>query len=443
MGIRVFALCDSYVSSVVSDYLQDEYMSPGNPKLLVERSEDPHTLCEFSYSAAQSGLRSLCVIGENCAANIRKCDVKSAMCFVITCDELNASILKYMIAEGIPTWIPSSVNELYETVSDAALLSELLSVPSLILLQNNLTEAGERIYVQKKYDIDVVRKTGSKEKREILRKILSKYNRVEGKGKTILLGYGEDFDRAVEMSERIDGITILKITFCYLNTLKSIERIISSHERIISFCGLVADSKAFICKNHDRRDEEIRSFLAAKFDEKQKRKLRYIGPSVKRPELIKPDTPKTHNIMCPGCIYREKVLTELKKSNNAVVYEKVFCKHRNEYVTAGITRNVLSYEQEGIMKVRQRLDNAVVIKVVSSDIDSSDCKKCSAGRVYVTYKCDGCLDCIEQTGCPAIWNKGFVTRIDPMLCTGCGLCIKTCTRGGLDWTGISLYAGIT
>jgi len=48
-------------------------------------------------------------------------------------------------------------------------------------------------------------------------------------------------------------------------------------------------------------------------------------------------------------------------------------------------------------------------------------------------RCNGCLICINDFGCPAIsYDKpNKKVAIDPMICVGCGLCIDVCKRGAI------------
>ena len=225
-----------------------------------------------------------------------------------------------------------------------------------------------------------------------------------------------------------------------MNTIRSFTE---KCDTVISFTGLTEKHKAFEIKQLSCRDEEIRKYIDSVINEKQKRKLRYVGPPINRSERPKPYVPKESNSMCAGCVYRTRLCHALTENETEYVYEKVYCCHRDEYVSAGVDSRVLHYEDEGIMKIRENFDYKEV-KTIKSDLTAfPDCIIRSADKVYVTYKCDSCLECINKTGCPAIWNKGFVTRIDSSRCTGCGLCLEYCFKGGLEWSGISLYADTT
>ncbi len=49
-----------------------------------------------------------------------------------------------------------------------------------------------------------------------------------------------------------------------------------------------------------------------------------------------------------------------------------------------------------------------------------------APALTVAASCIGCKKCVKELGCPAIVRDGERVRIDPALCTGCGLCAKVC-----------------
>ncbi|MGA2955424.1 MAG: thiamine pyrophosphate-dependent enzyme [Thermodesulfobacteriota bacterium] len=48
-------------------------------------------------------------------------------------------------------------------------------------------------------------------------------------------------------------------------------------------------------------------------------------------------------------------------------------------------------------------------------------------------RCNGCMICINDFGCPAISIDKAVKKIsiDPMICVGCGLCVDVCQRGAI------------
>jgi indolepyruvate ferredoxin oxidoreductase alpha subunit len=61
--------------------------------------------------------------------------------------------------------------------------------------------------------------------------------------------------------------------------------------------------------------------------------------------------------------------------------------------------------------------------------------------LFISKKdCTGCTRCVVKFGCPALSmqvdaeadNKtGKLASIDPVLCTGCGLCVKVCPSGAI------------
>jgi len=46
--------------------------------------------------------------------------------------------------------------------------------------------------------------------------------------------------------------------------------------------------------------------------------------------------------------------------------------------------------------------------------------------VFISDKCTGCAACVKQLGCPALMMSGKRAAVDPVTCTGCGLCTYIC-----------------
>ncbi|MEM2582667.1 MAG: thiamine pyrophosphate-dependent enzyme, partial [Candidatus Caldarchaeum sp.] len=62
------------------------------------------------------------------------------------------------------------------------------------------------------------------------------------------------------------------------------------------------------------------------------------------------------------------------------------------------------------------------------------------GEVITPYtvvpeKCTGCMVCINQFACPAIYRVGKKAAIDPAVCTGCGDCAKICIPNAIVRVG--------
>jgi indolepyruvate ferredoxin oxidoreductase alpha subunit len=59
-------------------------------------------------------------------------------------------------------------------------------------------------------------------------------------------------------------------------------------------------------------------------------------------------------------------------------------------------------------------------------------KRTIVGKIDLT-KCDGCLVCVEEFGCPAFIaaeEEGKIA-IDPVLCNGCASCRVVCPQGAI------------
>ncbi|BBO91449.1 thiamine pyrophosphate-dependent enzyme [Desulfosarcina ovata] len=54
-------------------------------------------------------------------------------------------------------------------------------------------------------------------------------------------------------------------------------------------------------------------------------------------------------------------------------------------------------------------------------------------RVTVNDDCDGCGYCLQHFECPALVavDDGARTAVDPLICTGCGVCLNVCPKGAI------------
>ncbi len=49
-------------------------------------------------------------------------------------------------------------------------------------------------------------------------------------------------------------------------------------------------------------------------------------------------------------------------------------------------------------------------------------------KALVIENCIGCMRCVRELGCPAIYLEDGKAKIDASLCTGCGLCTNFCAK---------------
>lgn len=59
-----------------------------------------------------------------------------------------------------------------------------------------------------------------------------------------------------------------------------------------------------------------------------------------------------------------------------------------------------------------------------------------AQRCTICGNCGNCNACIELFGCPAFVQEGAAVRIDPAVCTGCGVCAHFCPTGAIHAVSI-------
>ena len=76
---------------------------------------------------------------------------------------------------------------------------------------------------------------------------------------------------------------------------------------------------------------------------------------------------------------------------------------------------------------------AVVISKRPCLMDRSQPREDSRRKMTVNEKCKGCDFCLKQLECPAIQARGEKEPvvIDPVMCTGCGVCATACPHGAI------------
>ncbi len=55
----------------------------------------------------------------------------------------------------------------------------------------------------------------------------------------------------------------------------------------------------------------------------------------------------------------------------------------------------------------------------------------------ITDRCNGCMKCVREFSCPAIYLEGGRPKIDPAMCTSCGVCAKICPENAIRVDGKS------
>lgn len=103
-------------------------------------------------------------------------------------------------------------------------------------------------------------------------------------------------------------------------------------------------------------------------------------------------------------------------------------------------RVVRSFQLKRLVK---EIEEALVLNVPAVVVSRQPCvlepgerwrEKTTVGKVDLD-KCNGCLVCIEEFGCPAfiVAERGDKITIDPVLCTGCAACRSVCPQGAIHF----------
>lgn len=97
-----------------------------------------------------------------------------------------------------------------------------------------------------------------------------------------------------------------------------------------------------------------------------------------------------------------------------------------------------------IKQCREALEAAVKEEGPSLIVSSMPCYLLSTRRGQKVFeprevqvneeRCNGCMICINDFGCPAIYYHKAKKKvsIDKMICVGCGLCVEVCKRGAIS-----------
>lgn len=106
-----------------------------------------------------------------------------------------------------------------------------------------------------------------------------------------------------------------------------------------------------------------------------------------------------------------------------------FCKVGDPYRTdefIQIMKEALRYSRE--------TGPAVVISRHPCLLDRREEKKEKTIRVRINENCDACGYCLRYFECPALYadEKEEKTKVDPLLCSGCGVCLHVCPKHAIE-----------
>ncbi|MBQ0145746.1 MAG: 4Fe-4S binding protein [Lachnospiraceae bacterium] len=159
-------------------------------------------------------------------------------------------------------------------------------------------------------------------------------------------------------------------------------------------------------------------------------------------KIRRPETGYADNIMCPGCIYRKRILEILDNSEHNSYHEEFFCTMRMSYVRSGIMHERSEFTEnmqasELIISNRDMTEyhghgQVIMIDDICRRDGNIFPEKIGNGKFMILEKlCDGCGKCMKISGCPAVWKRGLKVYIDSVKCSGCGLCEEICERGAV------------
>jgi len=101
----------------------------------------------------------------------------------------------------------------------------------------------------------------------------------------------------------------------------------------------------------------------------------------------------------------------------------------------GTSKYVKTVDPYDLKSTKEAIKEAMQIKGPAVIIARRECiipvlRRREIGEIPVVIKdkCTGCKACALLTGCPALVFEGETgkMRVDPLICTGCGLCEQLC-----------------
>jgi len=98
-------------------------------------------------------------------------------------------------------------------------------------------------------------------------------------------------------------------------------------------------------------------------------------------------------------------------------------------------KSIRTVDPQNLAQSVEAVKSAMEEKGVRAIIFKSPCIaliKPDEPKCVYTEKCIGCMQCINEIGCPGLITKNAKATIDTSLCTGCGLCTQICPVNAIE-----------
>jgi len=439
-GVRFFAVVDSETTEGMRLVL-DAIKAEGHAdKFISCVNNDADRLIDAARASAEMGMPSICIMTESNVGAITSFDVGSGFSYAIVCDDISDKVIYMTESLGIACFIPQTPMQLYAYIYSSLAYSDLCRKPVAVLVQSKFlnctatvdaTVTTERVPLPQNVHRDTRRKMTDAELRRI--------NSVSGSGRYGIAGCGDYYLKALEVIKNVEGIRTLQLDAFTDRSQKAVNEFTDSVDHLLLITSssyvrkLFGDDKKIkriAPESDDRLFSEIKKWIP----KTEVNNLTRIGYpwDIEKPEVYAEE--KT--VMCAGCVYRKELIELLDKTDiNACVCEAYYCDVKRMHVHSNINDSRLKkYNQVEVYRNGSELlgieEPVIIDKRIGKNEDCIRLTRDDCKRKYqiMAVNCNGCGECIDRTGCPAIWSRGFRFYIDSGMCNGCGICSRMCSR---------------